>query len=57
MTASSAGMSAPTARAGNHSISTVLLGAVLAAAALLLVLLMIQIIRRKNTKQEGNHDS
>jgi hypothetical protein len=56
MTAVSAGLNAPAARAGNASISTLLLGAVLAAGALVLGILVVLIIRRKKTRQEGNHE-
>jgi len=56
MTAVSAGLNAPAARAGNASISTLLLGAVLAAGALVLGILVVLIIRRKKTRLEGNHE-
>ena len=56
MTASSAGLNAPAARAGNASISTLLLGAVLAAGALALGIIVVLISRRNKTKQEGTHE-
>ena len=56
MTASSAGLNVPGARVGNNSISTLLLGAVLAAGVLVLGILVVLVLRRKKTKQEGIHE-